>query len=167
MKKIMLGLLAAASLFAASCTKTGPQGPTGPQGQQGNANVRGSASFNVSTWIFGSNTYSANFTDADITADIVNYGAVEIFKYYPSDGSWSNLPDINGATSTVFNFKTGEFTIYISNIDNSVTPAPGVITFRAVAISSSLRQANPHTNWKNYNEAMAAINNAKAAGADL
>jgi hypothetical protein len=168
MKKLLLAILAAGSLLAFNaCTKTGPQGPqgvpgpsgqTGPQGPQGNANVIGSSPFNVSSWALSAGSYKASFDFNDITSDVVNGGIVEVFKYYSADDSWTNLPDINGKTSTVFNFYLHGFDIYVQNSDGTVPAFPGTITFRAVAISPSLRQAHPNTNWKDYNQAMAAMN---------
>jgi hypothetical protein len=160
MKKIIMIMLAGSLLVFNGCTKTGPVGPQGPQG---NANVIGEQPFTVTNWTLTSNVYSATFTDANITQDIVNSGVVEIYKQY-SDGSWSNLPDINDDVSTVFNFgiggayETGGFIITVMTTDGTTTPPPGTVTFRAVVISSSLRQSHPNTNWKNYNETMAAIN---------
>ena len=162
MKKIILMMLAGSLLMLNSCTKSGPQGPQGAQGPQGNANVLGAQPFSVINWNFASNVYSATFTDADITSDIVNTGVVEVYKQYP-DGSWTNLPDINGVVTTVYNFYEGGFVISVLTTDGSVTPAPGTVTFRTVIISSSQRQANPNTNWKNYNEALTAINSTAAA----
>ncbi|PQJ12819.1 hypothetical protein CJD36_003480 [Flavipsychrobacter stenotrophus] len=164
MKKLMLVLFAGVSLFAASCTKTGPVGPQGPTG---NANVIGEDAFTVSTWIPNTTTnptsYSATFSDPNLTADVYNYGSFELYKFYNSLG-WTNLPDLDGKTTTVFNFRQGYFDIYVYNTDNSVVAYPGTVTFRAVVIPSSFRQANPNTNWKNYNEAMKALQSSKAAG---
>ena len=157
MKKLAL-LLLAGSLFAFnSCTKTGPQGPQGPRGYDGNANVIGTQPFPVSSWTYSSNVYSASFTQQDLTASVVQTGLVEIYKQY-NDGSWTNLPDINGSVSTVFNFYQGGFDIYVLTTDGTVTPAPGTVYFRMVIIPSSLRKAHPNTNWKNYEEAMTVLN---------
>src|SRR5580698_7306656 len=106
MKKLVLIMLAGCLLILNSCTKTGSQGPVGPQGPQGNANVLVAQPFSVINWNFAGNVYSATFTDPDITSDIVNTGVVEVYKQYP-DGSWTNLPDINGNISTVYNFYNG------------------------------------------------------------
>ncbi len=162
MKKLILATLAAGMLLGASCTK---QGPVGPQGPTGNANVIGSDHVTVSSWAKTGNTYSATFAYADITQSIANFGLVEVYKLYTSDNSWTNLPDINSGISTVFNFAPGTYTIYVESIDPTfVTPFPGTITFRVVVIPSSVRQANPNTNWKNYDEAMRAMSTAKSQG---
>lgn len=166
MKKIFLLLIAASALIFTGCTKTGPPGPQGPQGPQGNANVIGSAPFTVSSWTYesGINMYTATFSSGDITPDIVDYGIVSVFKNYgtTSQPEWTPLPDANGNISTVFNFYDGGFKIYIQTTDGSTPPAPGVITFRMVVISSSLKNAHPNTDWKNYNQTMAALNNTAA-----
>ncbi len=161
MKKLILATLAAGMLLGASCTK---QGPVGPQGPTGNANVIGSNPVPVSAWGKTGNTYFATFSYPDITQSIANYGLVEVYKFYTSDNSWTNLPDINAGVSTVFNFSPGTYTIYVENIDGSTTLFPGTITFRVVVIPSSVRQANPNTNWKDYNEAMKAMATAKSQG---
>ncbi len=159
MKRIALGLIAAITIFATGCTKTGPQGPQGPTG---NANVIGEDPFTVTVWSqnSGSNTWYANFSDGNFTDAVVNYGLVEIYKYWPGIG-WTNLPDIDGVVSTVYNYGTNGFTISVLTTDGSATPHPGNTTFRVVVIPASLRQANPNANWKNYNETMRIMNEAK------
>lgn len=156
-------LLVAGVLFFASCSKSGPQGPQGPQGPAGNANVIGEDPFNVSIWTASGNGWIATFSDPNLTNDVYNYGLFEVYKLYSSSG-WTNLPDVDGVTSTVYNFRPGYFDIFVYNTDGSATPNPGTVTFRAVVIPSSYRQANPTTNWKNYNETMKAVSTAKAAG---
>ena len=144
-----------------SCSKTGPQGP---QGLQGNANVKGSDPFTVSHWDISSSEFAwyASFTDPDITAAVAARGEVEIFLLY-SDATWRNLPDIIGGTQFYSRFSQGGFEIYYTNVDGSLpTSSPGTYTFRSVVIAPSQKQAHPNTNWKNYNEAMAAISSTTA-----
>lgn len=155
MKKLMLLLFAGTLLFAASCVKTGPQGPQGPMG---NANVIGEDAFNVSSWSASGNGWIATFSDPNLTNDVYNYGLFEVYKLYSSSG-WTNLPDMNGLTSTVYNFRPGYFDIFVYNTDGSATAFPGTITFRAVVIPSSYKQAHPNTNFKDYTTAV----NAQAA----
>jgi len=163
MKKLLFSLLAVGTLMVGSCTKTGPQGPQGPTG---NANVIGEDPFYVSTWNYTTNTsgniatYYANFTDNNITADVAAYGLVEVYKFYPNGVGWTNLPDIDGVTTTVYNFGTGGFSITILTTDGTPPNPPGTVEFRAVIIPSSVRIANPTVNWKNYSEAMTALNKA-------
>ena len=161
MKKVIL-LLLAGSLFAFSgCTKRGPQGP------QGNANVIGSDPFSVSSWSLNNseNAYEASFNDADITSSVAAHGTVEIFLYYPGDGTWRNLPDIVNGTEFYFRYNAGGFDIYYANVNGTAPAFPPSSTFRSVVISPSQRQSHPNTNWKNYNEAMAAINESNSVSA--
>jgi hypothetical protein len=162
MKKILLVLLAGGLLVFNGCAKKGPKGDPGPQG---NANVIGSDPFGISTWQFntGENAYWASFNDADVTSDISAHGTVEVFLYYPSDGTWRNLPDILNGTEFYSRFNTGGFDIYYANIDGTTPSNPGNNTFRTVIISASQKQAHPNTNWKNYNEAVAALNSVSPA----
>lgn len=176
MKKLVLLLLAGSLLVGAGCTKTGPVGPQGPKGAtgatgqngldglDGNANVVGSAPFTVSTWSLSGNVYSADFSHADITPAIVDKGIVQIFKSYGTN-EWTCLPDINGKTSTVFNFYDNGFTIYIQNSDGTTPANPGSQVFRVVVISASNKQAHPNTNWSNYTEAVAALSYDKTVAA--
>ena len=145
--------------MATSCSKTGPVGPQGPTG---NANVIGENSFTVSAWSHSGNTYYASFADQNITQAVQDYGSVEIYKSY-SNG-WTNLPDIDNGVSTVFNFLTGGYTISVFNVDGSTTLFPGTVTFRTVVIPSSVRKAYPNTNWKDYNETMKVVAQAKLKG---
>ena len=168
-------MLAGSVLFFNSCTKSGPVGPQGPQGPQGspgaqgNANVLGSDPFTVSSWSLTSDgkSYFASFTDPDITTAVADHGIVEIFLYYPSDNTWKNLPDILSGTQFSFRYSQGGFEIYYDNLDGSAPSFPGTFTFRTVVVAPSQKQAHPNTNWKNYNQAMTALNKtATTAGAN-
>ncbi len=172
MKKIALVLLAGSLFVFSGCKKTpGPQGPQGIPGVDGNANVVGEDPFTVSSWqyttnaagIAGSDAYYASFNDGNVSNAIANNGMVVVYIQYP-DGTWKGLPDIVNGTSFSTNFSAGGFDIYYSDVNGSVPINPGSQVFRVVVISSSQRQANPNTNWKNYNEAMAATS-AKSAPA--
>ena len=162
MKKIMLVLLAGSLLTFNSCTKSGPQGP---KGATGNANVIGENSFNInpSDWSFSNNVYYVQVSDNNITTAVADYGLVEVYRYYTN--GWSNLPDINGITSMVYNFAPNIVTISVLNSNGSDPGNPGTVTFRIVVVPSSLRQAHPNTNWKNYNETMAVLKADKATPA--
>jgi hypothetical protein len=163
MKKLALLLLAGSLFLISSCSKRGPTGPQGPQGPQGNANVVGSDPFNVTVWSYSSaeNAYFASFTDNDITSAVAAHGVVEIFLYYPGDGTWRNLPDIYNGTQVYFRFSQGGFEIYYGNVDGSTPSAPaGTWTFRTVVIAPAFKEAHPNTNWKNYNEVMSVMNEA-------
>lgn len=157
MKKLLLLLFAGTLLFATGCVKEGPQGPVGPTG---NANVIGENPFTVTTWTATGNGWMATFSDPNLTTDVYNYGSFEVYKYYTS--GWTNLPDQNGLTSTVFNFRPGYFDIYVYDIDGGTTAYPGTLQFRAVVIPSSYRQAHPSVNYKDYTTAIKAQAEAKA-----
>ncbi len=168
MKKVILLLLAGSLLIFNGCKKTGPQGPAGPAGQNGvdgNANVNGSNPFTVYaadwTWSAANHYYSVSFNVPAITPSIVDKGIVEVFISYATN-VWTNLPYTVGITQTAFDFTDNTLTIYVLNSDNSTPANPGTQIFRTVIISASQKQANPKTNWKNYNEAMAAINTVNA-----
>ncbi|NDC40933.1 MAG: hypothetical protein EBZ77_05195 [Chitinophagia bacterium] len=167
MRNLLVILLGAALITATGCTKTGPQGPQGPQGVKGatgNANVIGSDAITVTAWEASGTGYSATFTYDKITSNVANYGLVEVYKQY-SDGSWTNLPDINSGVTTVFNFAANVFTIYVYNIDGSQATFPGTQVFRLVVIPSSYRMAYPHEDWKDYNRTMNILNGAEVAPA--
>lgn len=166
-------LLAAGVLIFSGCTKTGPPGPTGPQGPQGatgpqgpagNATLIGSDPFTVSSWTYTGSMYKAIFSSADITPDVVDRGIVSVFKSYGTSSTpeWSPLPDVNGNVSTVFNFYDNGFTIYVQNTDGSTPSNPGTVTFRMVVITPALKQANPNTDWRNYNQVMNVLNKQTA-----
>jgi hypothetical protein len=162
MKKTVLMLLAASVFVFSGCTKTGPPGPQGIQGvpgPQGNANVNGSDPFTVSSWSKNGNMYFADFSSNNITTDIVDHGMVAVYKSYSTSAGpeWSPLPDINGKTSTVFNFYDNGFSIYIQNADGTDPGFPGTITFRMVAVSPAFRQAYPNNDYKNFKETVKAI----------
>lgn len=161
MKKVLLLMLAAGTLVFTGCTKTGPvgpQGPQGPQGPTGNANVRAQDAFTVSSWSFssGDNAYYAQFNLSDITADIYNYGSVQVFIKY-DDGSWRPLPDVLNGTMFNYAIFTGGFDILYTNVNGTTPSFPGTQTFRSVVISSALKQAHPNTDWKNYKEVMSVL----------
>jgi hypothetical protein len=170
MKRIMLIMLAGGLLILNSCTKTGPPGPQGaqgPQGPQGNANVIGSDPFNVTNWTYSTseNAYYASFSDPDITAADADRGIVEIFLKY-SDGTWRNLPDIVGNSQFYFRYSAGGFEIYYGTVNGTTPSNPGgPWTFRTVIVDPSNKAAHPNTNWKNYNEAVAALRSTTAAAA--
>lgn len=166
MKKLGMILLAGSFLIYGACR--GPKGDTGPVGPQGNANVKGTDPFNVNYWQFDTqeNAYFADFNDPDITASIVDHGVVQIFLYYPSDGTWRNLPDIFGGVQIYFRFTDNKFTIYYGNVDGTTPTAPASTypwTFRTVIISPSYKQSHPNTNWKDYNQIM-SVANEQASG---
>lgn len=171
MKQLLLTVFAGTLLFASSCTKTGPQGPSGPagpQGNTGNANVIGSNPFTVYDWTWDATlgAFYAFFNYDAITSAVADGGMVMVYKQY-SDGNWTNLPETNGKTITYFVFKQGQYEIDVYNTDGTVPAYPGTIVFRVVVIPSSLRLANPNANWKDYQQTMQIIEQAKTEAASL
>ncbi len=135
-KKFFLPLIGVLLLLCISCTKqptVGPQGPQGPTGPQG-PGIISSAPFVVSNWIYDSVSlcYYADFTLTDITQAIADSGVFEVYKEYTN--GWTNLPDLNGKNYTVFNFRTGGYTIQVYSVDYTKPDAPGALKFRTVVI---------------------------------
>jgi hypothetical protein len=115
------------------------------------------------TWSVSDNAYKATFSSSDITPAIVDRGIVQLFKNYgsTSNPSWTPLPDVVNNTVTTFNFYDGGFDIYEYNANGTVpTTPPGASTFRLVVVASAVRDANPNTNWKDYNAVMAVLKKA-------
>jgi len=126
------------------------KGDTGPQGPTGNANVIGTNTVTVSTWIASGHAWTATLNVNAITQDIVNYGSVQVFVQYGNE--WWALPDINGVNSTLFGFSEGTVSLLNSNSDDSQASYPGTQIFRVVIISSYNAKAHPTLNWNNYEE---------------
>lgn len=166
MKKVLFMLLAGTMLLFSNCTKTGPVGPQGPRGYDGNANVIGENSFSVSSWSYSTNevAYVASFDDPNITNDVANYGLVMIYMQY-ANGTWRNLPDVVNGTMFSFVFYQGGFDILYTNVNGTTPSFPGTQTFRAVIVPSSVRKANPNTDWNNYDAAIKALKSTPAAPA--
>lgn len=170
MKRILLMAFAGCLISLSSCVRQGATGPQGPQGPQGNANVVGEDAFTVTPsmwqWDAGLNGWIVTYSDPNITSDIANRGSVEIFLYHSYENAWRNLPDIVNGTQFTYVFSQGGFELHYDNV-NGTTPQlpPDAFTFRVVVVAPAFKQAHPNTNWKNYNEAMAALNNTSTAPA--
>ena len=141
---------------------TGPQGPQGATGADGNANVKtGTVLINPSSWNWNAPTLSnyVNINDPDITASIVSSGMVSVF-FSTSSGTWIALPTTTYSGSTLINYGYG---YSLSTVTISVTSSSGTsltfnpITFKVVAIASSIRKANPNTDWNNYEQVQKII----------
>jgi hypothetical protein len=137
------------------CGKDGAVGPEGPQGPQGNANVLGSNAL-VIDWAYNSttNAYTDTIGAQDISQDIVNTGSVEVF-YLNNSTEWWPLPDTYGSTVTTYGFGVGYVSLQSTTYDQTLPNPPS--TLRIVIISSAERMAHPNVNWKNYEEAKAAL----------
>jgi len=174
MKKISNTLLILLMALAiGSCTKRGPQGPTGPQGpqgvqgQQGNANVQGGQVTVNFNWDAATSYGTADIDYDAITQSIVDNGAVLVFMSN-GNGGWISLPytDYSGtgvSISYYFVYAVGTVRIYFSEQDLNNTYMPASATFKVVAVAPAQKQAHPNTNWKNYDEVMAAMSTPLAS----
>lgn len=138
MKKIIL--LAALALIFNSCTKP-EKGETGAPGTPGNANVH-SYLLNVNNWSYdNTNKYwYVTATSTALTADIVNYGQVNVFM--GSSSVWTQLPITTYPASTYsetvyFVYTLNTITFYVQDSDLTQPANPGAITFKMVVTSSS------------------------------
>ncbi len=146
---------------------TGPQGltgTTGATGPQGNANVNSYTSVVVAanwTWYPSTYTNQVNIPFSQITSDIVTNGMVAVF-ITGGTNIWSALPytyypSTAHSYTVSYSFTTGH--VYIdmmwSDYTNSVFTST---TFKYVIIAGALRKAHPNTDWKNYDEVMAVMN---------
>ncbi len=180
MKKHTIKMTAAFLMLAAtlgSCTKgskgdTGPQGPAGTNGTNGTNGVvnvhSGTVTLTASNWSYNSSywEYSSDVADVDITTDVVDNGTVSAF-IQNSTGVWEAMPLTIYSTSTqsytyTYQFYSGGVTFFFDVSDNS-TFSLATVTFKVVAISGTTRKAHPNTNWKNYDEVMAVVNNSAPA----
>lgn len=162
-------LIMAASLVGCSKSDTpGPQGPTGPAGPQGpagNANIIASGIYSstANNWGYNgtSGQYYTNLIDSDITAAVINSGAVMVYMVN-SDGSNTALPYSN-SNGYYSNYVLQLYAAQVQvGLTNGGTPAnPGNKQYRVVIIPSALRKAHPKTNWQNYNEVQALMNNTQ------
>ena len=155
------GLLLISTLGSCKKGDKGDTGAAGINGTNGNANVH--ASFltipsNAWTYLSSNWEYYVNFTDNDITQDVVDYGTVSVFL---SGNGWESLPYTNYYNSSTsysfgYNYKLNEGSIFIL-ISNTTTFTFPSYNFKIVAISGAQRKAHPYTNWKDYNSIKAAL----------
>lgn len=183
MKKTLFCFAILAMILLSSCSKpevgaTGPQGATGPAGAQGNtgpagpqgpagtngtngtngvngnANVIGTntVALNSGNWTASGKFFYAGITTTAITQAIVDKGVVMVYEQ--SGSYWYPLPFTAGILSKYFDFTLNTVYIFYQNTDISQTTNPGNQTYRIVAISSTVAEANPNVNWGNYEEVM-------------
>lgn len=158
-RTVLLTLIASVSLLF-SCAKDGKDGLPGPAGPAGNANVKSTLiTVYTSDWSGGGNGYSVSKYVPIITQDIVDGGVV---MCYESDGSnYIALPTSVWLGSytrhALFAYSTNNIEIIYQD-DDGLSPNPGMITFKVVAIASSARLANPSVDYTNYEEVKATFN---------
>jgi len=153
-----------------SCVKgdtgaTGQQGLAGANGLNGNANVVSSGVFSATSSDWGYSTtngqYYVNLIDSALTTDVVNNGAVMVYKVN-TDGSSTALPYNNG--NGYYNDYTllpnvYEVQIQIGLVTGATPSNPGNQEYRIVVIPSSQRKASPNLNLSDYNEVKATFGN--------
>lgn len=169
MKRFLTFATLILALSIASCKKQGPVGPTGsqgPQGPQGNANVQGGTATVNFVWNASTSYGTADMDYNAITQSIVDNGAVLCFMSN-GNGGWIALPYTDYSTTGVsisyyFVYSVGAVRVYFSEQDLNNTYMPTSATFKVVAIAAAQKQAHRNTNWKNYDEVMAVVNEAKA-----
>jgi hypothetical protein len=151
--RIFISVLFLSFVFTACEGPEGPMGPQGPQGEQGLQGPQGaqgvkgddgeagakSYRFTTSTSDFSGtgNERNATFTINAITSDIVENGAVMVYRYFgSSSGGWRPLPFTyvgnTGVQSLLFLFDVGELTIKATS--NTGDPAVYAGTYRCVVI---------------------------------
>ncbi len=178
MKKTTIKMTAACFMLIAtlgSCVKgdkgdtgaTGAAGTNGTNGTNGNANVvAGAVTVNASDWTYNSSSleYYEELTDAAITQDVVDNGAVCAFVQ-AGTGVWEAMP-ITIYTSSTQSFSinythyVGGATLFLTFSDaTTITSSFPSLTFKLVVIGGAQRQAHPHTNWHDYNQVKEALGN--------
>lgn len=162
MKLNQVLILALSTLLVLACKKEeGPVGPQGPQGETGNANVQ-SQMITVlpSDWVDESTNVS-NYTFTGpcgiITEEIAQTGAVMCYGkngnvYTPLPISAVFVADGDTVTTSyVYQHAINEIHFAVQGEDG-ITPSPGEITFKVVAIASSGLAANPGVDLYDYEE---------------
>jgi|GEM_PF-4053131 len=142
-RTFLLAVLASALTWCGSCTKTINNTTVNPNTKDSTKTPTDpvdspyvptdhvqtlTAQFTATWYRYSKSILYATFYDPDLTQEIVDTKEVEFFKQY-DDGTWTNLPDINGSLSTVVNFKKDTFVIYFQTTDTGTLQDPGVTTF--------------------------------------
>lgn len=153
----LLGL----TLSLGSCKKeTGPAGAQGTAGKDGNANVKNSTIFiNANEWIYAPGICKVTKLVPELTADIIDKGAVIVYSEGSGSGSWDALPTSSAQTNGLvltygYNMQVGKLNLEVT-FNQNITLAAGTLTssnFKLVLISGSARAANPNVDFSNYKE---------------
>jgi len=171
-KHLLFFLWIMGSFTACKKGDVGPQGPQGIQGEQGEKGAKGdkgsTGNANVITRTFAASkitwsstvTFSTNYVVAtlsvpEITADIVNNGAVMVYGGFFWESPWSALPlsffELGKTNHYTYGIKTGTVTLRVHNSSNTAPSAPG-IPFRVVVIAGKAATAakNNQIDLNNY-----------------
>ncbi len=154
----------------------GAQGPAGPQGPAGTADTSGTnGNSNVHTTIVGVGSANWNWIATEkhlkidlncplINSDVMNYGLVQAYR--KNNNQWIALPNtyypiINSDLTCTFDINFISLGIcrirYYRSDRNEVRPIDQL--FKIVTVSGTAKAAHPNTNWNNYEEVEAIINN--------
>ena len=140
MKTIHLLMFSLVLVFV-SCKK-GEMGPEGPQGANGNANVVSKIFLPANiTWnqtsLFGTNYVTCDLEVPEITQEVLNYGAVQVYGGFFWGQPWSALPLSyfeNGRTVHFsYGIKQGGVTLRMHYGSNAI-PTASNIQFKVVVI---------------------------------
>ncbi|MCW3121520.1 MAG: hypothetical protein JWQ38_1012 [Flavipsychrobacter sp.] len=144
----------------------GTNGTNGKDGKDGNANVKaGLVTIAGSDWTYNSTAkeYSVGVNFPAITKDVVDNGMVMVFT---GDGTiWQAMPltvyySSTGSYTYQYQYMLGEVDLFIDISDYSTFTTLVSNTFKIVAVGGAAKKANPNTNWKDYKQVMAVVNNS-------
>ncbi|MBI2269205.1 MAG: hypothetical protein HYU69_02490 [Bacteroidetes bacterium] len=162
----LLTFFVSISLLITSCTKPkdGAAGTNGTNGINGNANVK-STIFTVTTWSNFPKYYYVYINDPNITAAIMDSGAIEVFWSIDNGTTWNPTPWPTNSTGYVLvqQASLGKVTVYWThssgalNQDFNTYWAVSSCKFKVVCIAASAMKQHPTTNWHNYAEAQKAL----------
>ncbi|MGP8213973.1 MAG: hypothetical protein ACLQQ4_00275 [Bacteroidia bacterium] len=171
MKKIkLLNVIIAIGIATALFSCKGDTGPQGPAGSSGSVNVTVTA-FTVpqSGWVPNA-TYpweiDYSLSTAGITINVS--GSVECF-YSPDSANFTQLPWITDGTAPYYE-QSWEYNVdgnisfrWYNVTSNTTPPTPlGNSYFKVVSIPPAVIKQHPNTNWNNWNEVKAVIEEQKA-----
>ena len=135
---ISLLLIIAVVGLISSCVKEGPRGPAGQNGVDGNANVLASPWLTPLAWQGDTFDWYFDVTSADITQDIIDYGAVLAYIKIPNDILTNSVRSI---PAYVDNAEWNFFIPQLSTIEftSNATARPGTTgyNFRFIIIPSN------------------------------
>ncbi len=160
----------ASTVFFSNCTKTGPAGPAGTNGtngaagtngKNGNANVQVYIA-TVTSWTASSTYYYTNITAPNLTQNIQDSGAVNIYVSLDHGTTYQNVPNFTSAQSSgyQFNYQTqlNKVIMYWSAYNGTLGVSPisyysvNSLLFKIVCVQASNMPLYKNVNFKDYNE---------------